>query len=699
MYEDEKEQNAAVEKEIDVEEMPEKATEGETPAERVPEADESDRVVLKEEASGADEPDGNALEEEASEADEPDEEKSVEDAGDDIPEAMGDDEELTDFDLPKFLKEVFEKQEALERGEKFPFQKKQDADEKKRDITLPFDISSRKKQHEEWKQRDLMELRKILESLPDDEEAQSGAESQPKAAAVQSGVESQPKAATGQPGVESQPKAAADQPNAESQPQATAGQPAAAEAQPGTENQSKAAAGQPDATKAQPGAENPSKASSQGEIPRAERAENAAANRKKGKRRKKKTSIFRKLLLCAAMGLAFGIFGGIGFYVVWQYAVLPRQEAVNWGAIEQAKAEMEDFMANWEQQLPSGQPEQELPVSGYVTSDVSDMVAEVIPAMVSIVSNSLEEGMDFFGREYSEVLPFSASGIILGESDTELLVATNYHVVENTVELEVTFVDGYTAEAQVKGTDSDMDLAVIAISLEDFPEETKRNIAFAKLGNSDAIRMGEPVVAIGNALGYGLSMTGGYVSAPEREVMMEDGSTGIFIQTDAAINPGNSGGALLNMKGEVIGINSSKIGDTLIEGIGFAIPISAAEPIISDLMSWETRHRVPEEEKGYLGISMKDIDPQLAQVYGMPSGVLIDEVLEGTPAEEAGLYAKDIIVRFDGRRVTSIQEFQNLMEYYSAGTEVTVVVMRLEKGEYQETELSLTLGSWPESEE
>ncbi len=412
---------------------------------------------------------------------------------------------------------------------------------------------------------------------------------------------------------------------------------------------------------------------------------------KERKTPKKKSGFFQKALLAVSLGLLFGLFAGMGIYAVMEATGSFPGRGVNEEAvlalIDEALAEQKRAPVDWEH----------AEVTRLITSDVSEMVAEVIPAMVCIVNNYLDEGTTFFGQSYSEILPASGSGIIVEENDTELLIATNYHVVEGTVELDVTFIDGSEAEAQVKGTDPEMDLAVIAVPLSELEPKTRRAIGYAKLGDSDSLVMGQPVIALGNALGYGQSMTGGYVSAPEREVTMEDGSTGIFIQTDAAINPGNSGGALLNLQGEVIGINSSKIGGTLVDGVGFAIPISAAEPIIGELKLKETRFKVAEEDRGYIGIVMAELDYQFQEIYGVPEGAFVKEVNEGSPAQEAGILPGDVVVALGEDSVSSIDELQGVLEYYSAGTTTSLTVMRLQEGVYQEVELTITLGEKPAS--
>lgn len=395
----------------------------------------------------------------------------------------------------------------------------------------------------------------------------------------------------------------------------------------------------------------------------------------------------KKLLLCACLGLCFGLFSGLGLYAVQQAAGL------EFGRSGQVTDSAQTGV------IPTASPVSEVKLAAtdgtrIVTSDVSDMVEEVMPAMVSIVKDYTETS-SFWGRTYSEDRQGSGSGIIVAQSDTELILVTNHHVVDGASKLTVTFINGSTAEAQIKGSDADMDLAVIAIPVESLDEETKNAIAVARLGDSDALRLGEQVVAIGNALGYGQSVSGGWVSALDREVSFSDGSTGSFIQTDAAINPGNSGGALMNMNGEVIGINSSKIGGEYVDGIGFAIPISAARPIIENLMTKETRFKVAEGETGYMGISLQTVTEEFSYLYGVPVGVLVLETEEGSAADSAGMLGGDVIVRFEGEKITSYEDLQEVMQYYGPGSEVTIVVQRLLNGRYTDVELNMTLGTRP----
>ncbi len=417
----------------------------------------------------------------------------------------------------------------------------------------------------------------------------------------------------------------------------------------------------------------------------------------------KRGAFVKKVIGCIVLGLFFGLFAGVGFYGV-QYATggLNREndQAVqgnavnNQGGIKLPGTDgAENLSGNGESS--SGIKLTDTTEIKVVTSDVSKVAEEVMPAMVSIINNSTQTEMNFWGQTYNRESASSGSGFIVGETDKELLIVSNHHVVTDADKLEVTFIDGSKAEAQIKGLDSDMDLAVIAIPLKDLSDETKAAIAIATMGDSDALKLGQPVVAIGNALGYGQSVTDGVVSALNREIPLSDGSTGTFIQTNAAINPGNSGGALLNVNGEVIGINSNKIGGSTVEGMGYAIPISAAKPIIEDLMNKETRSKVDADKVGYMGISMQTVPNNYSQAYGMPAGVYITSVEDGSPAKTAGLQMGDIIVKFEGEKITAYQDLQNVLQYYAAGAEVKVSVQRIVDGEYQTKDIVVTLGERP----
>ena len=325
-----------------------------------------------------------------------------------------------------------------------------------------------------------------------------------------------------------------------------------------------------------------------------------------------------------------------------------------------------------------------------VTSDVSDIVENTLPSIVSITNMSVQEVQNFFGGTSQQESESAGSGIIISQNDSELLVVTNNHVVEGSDTLTVTFNDGNSVEAQIKGTDSARDLAVVAVPLDKISDDTMNAIKVATLGDSDSLKVGEPAIAIGNALGYGQSVTTGIVSATGRTI---DGFDGEYIQTDAAINPGNSGGALLNANGEVIGINSAKINSSAVEGMGFAIPISDASDVIQNLMNKETRSKVSDEERGYLGIKGYDVSEEGAQMYNMPTGVYVKEVMSGGGAEKAGLTKGSIITGFEGSSISGMSSLQEQLQYYKAGEEVTLTVQIPDKnGEYTEKDIKVTLG-------
>lgn len=410
------------------------------------------------------------------------------------------------------------------------------------------------------------------------------------------------------------------------------------------------------------------------------------------KNSKKHGGYFRKAMVSVSLGLFFGLFAGIGFYAVQQGTGMLKT-GTDTAVVGEVASEAATESSQSTPQLATNVT--------YVESDVSDVVEKVMPAMVSIVNNFTETA-NVFGQQYTQEEAASGSGIIVGKTDDELLIVSNNHVVESADTLTVTFIDGSEAQAQVKGLDSDMDLAVIAVSLNDLSDDTKNAITVATLGSSDDLKLGEPVIAIGNALGYGQSVTNGIVSALNREITLENGSTGLengstgtFIQTNAAINPGNSGGALLNMNGEVIGINSNKIGGTAVEGMGYAIPITSASPIIADLMERQTRTKVAEDEVGYIGISLREVTSQISQMYNMPEGIYVVSVEEGSAAANAGIMKGDIITKFDGSSISSYSDLQKMLQYYAAGDSVTITVQRPQNGEYVSVELNLTLGSRP----
>lgn len=413
----------------------------------------------------------------------------------------------------------------------------------------------------------------------------------------------------------------------------------------------------------------------------------------------------KKIVMMVCLGLFFGVFGGLGFMAATSATEIIRSGMEQAGLRQKPQTE-EVIEATGEAEsdvteaaAPAVSVE-EVEAGNYtaVVTDVTDVVNNVMPAVVS-VNNNYTETYQYFGREFSNEGQASGSGIIIGENETEILIVSNYHVVYENDMLEVLFVDGSMVEAQVKGSDPSMDLTVLAVALEDISNETRKSIAVAKLGDSDSLMVGEPAIAIGNAMGYGQSVTTGVVSALDRESSYYNGESEVnttFIQTDAAINPGNSGGALLNIKGEVIGINSNKVGGDLIEGMGYAIPISAARPIIEELMLMETRIAVEEAERGYLGIYGMTVDAEYSEVFNIPQGVFITDVFAGTGAEAAGLKYGDIITEFDGVEIYSMETLQKRLSFYQAGESVTLIIMSGDAmGGYEEKEVDIVLGEQP----
>ena len=326
-------------------------------------------------------------------------------------------------------------------------------------------------------------------------------------------------------------------------------------------------------------------------------------------------------------------------------------------------------------------------------TELTKVVNKVMPSIVSVYNDYTQEVQNFFGETYTMEGQSTGSGIIIGKTADELLIVTNNHVVEGADDLSVMFIDQETCKAEIKGTDAGNDLAVIAVSLENIKDTTQNQIKIATLGNSDALKIGEDAIAIGNALGYGQSVTTGIVSAINREIN-DDTITGTFIQTDAAINPGNSGGALVDINGNVIGINSSKIGGATVEGMGFAIPISRAIPIIEELMSRETLTKVSEEEQGTIGISGVTVTSDVSKAYNMPVGVYVAQIIEGGGAAASDLQEGDIITALNGQSISGMEDLQKQLQYYKAGTEVTLTVQRQDgNGSYKEISVKVTLGT------
>ena len=330
---------------------------------------------------------------------------------------------------------------------------------------------------------------------------------------------------------------------------------------------------------------------------------------------------------------------------------------------------------------------------------VTEVAKDAMPSVVAITNmmRYQENGFSIFGEIQRETeLPASGSGVIVGQNDTELLIATNNHVIQDSNSLTVSFIDDSTATAQVKGTDVTVDLALVSVKLSDISPETREKIKAVQIGSSDEMQVGDQVVAIGNALGYGQSVTTGIISAKNRDVQTKDGVSKGLIQTDAAINPGNSGGALLNMKGELIGINVAKYADTDVEGMGYSIPSSAAETILSSLSTLTTRDKVPEAEQGVLGIQVKDIDAQTAESFAMPKGIYIFKVLDDTGADNSQIQERDIITKLDGQGVYTTANLKALLSKYRAGEEVKLTLMRQDgTGKYNEVEATVTLGKSP----
>lgn len=333
--------------------------------------------------------------------------------------------------------------------------------------------------------------------------------------------------------------------------------------------------------------------------------------------------------------------------------------------------------------------------------DVSDVVKNVMPSIVAITSKQKVQsglGNNFFGYNFGgdedqyQEQTGAGSGIVIKQTDSELLIITNNHVVEGADSLQVQFIDNETVDATVKGTNSDKDLAIVAIKLSDIKQSTLENIKIATVGSSNELKVGEGAIAIGNALGYGQSVTTGVISALDREVTVED-NTMKLIQTDAAINPGNSGGALLNMKGEVIGINAAKYSSSSVEGMGFAIPISSVSDVIENLMSKETLTKVDESKKGYLNIYGRDVNDELAEMYNVPEGVYVLQVIDGGAAKNAGIEKSDVITAINGESVKSMNELQNKLSYYEAGTKVKLTVQYLKDKQYVEKEVEVELSA------
>lgn len=408
-----------------------------------------------------------------------------------------------------------------------------------------------------------------------------------------------------------------------------------------------------------------------------------------------------KVTLCAALagGLLLGGYNGISYFTEGVQNVSASSDKTT---LTMTKSEKKS------KEKKNTEEKKETETKGSL--DVSDIAAEAMPSVVSITTKSIQEVQNYYGMfgmyggyapSQEEEVEGSGSGIIIGKNDEELLIATNYHVVEGADTLSVSFIDNNSYEGTVKGYEENKDLAVVSIPLEDISDDTMDQISIATIGSSDDLVVGEQVIAIGNALGYGQSVTTGIVSAKNRKMDSTSGSfssdeddnrNGVnLIQTDAAINPGNSGGALLNMKGEVVGINSAKLASTEVEGMGYAIAVSDVSDILENLMNEEPREKLEEGENGVLGISGRTVSEE-GQVYGIPQGVFVGEVTEGGPAEEAGIKVNSIITEFAGKSVVSIEQLVNYLQYYEPGEEVEVVLQVPDGESYTEKTVTVTLG-------
>ena len=424
----------------------------------------------------------------------------------------------------------------------------------------------------------------------------------------------------------------------------------------------------------------------------------------KAPEKKKGGSIFLKIIALILAAAVFGATAGLtmfavtkvtGVYDAYKNAVSTlTQPQETREALKEVELETGAEVTADAQEVPDEKAEP-APVQASSSEDVSDIVEACMPSVVAITGMTELSYSSWFGQSQKYEVPSSGSGIIIGENEEEYLIVTNNHVVEDTNSLSVAFIDEETAPAAVKGRDAATDVAIIAIKKTDVKEETAGQIRVAKVGNSDDLKVGQKVIAIGNALGYGQSVTVGYVSALDREVEVEDGVGRNLLQTDAAINPGNSGGALINMNGEVIGINSAKYSSMEVEGMGYAIPISKVQDVIDNLSSMKTREKVDEAKQGYLGIQGQNIDAAMAKAYDMPEGVYIYKILEDTGAAASELQEKDVIVKLDGQSVTTMESLKEMLTKYEKGETVVLSVKRLEGTEYADREIEVTLTAKP----
>lgn len=416
-----------------------------------------------------------------------------------------------------------------------------------------------------------------------------------------------------------------------------------------------------------------------------QQASQTSQNRQERKPKKKKSRPeLRKVLVCAGLAVVFGVVASVGFQVTNFVGERINPSRGTAETIPQVDVDSsKDSVTGTSSDKTS-------------VTDVTNVVTAVMPSIVSITNVSEQQIPSFFGGMQSRESSSSGTGIIVGQNDDELLIATNNHVVADSKTLTVVFNDEGTAKATIKGTDSAKDLAVIAVKKKEISDTTTKKIKVATLGDSKTLKVGEPAIAIGNALGYGQSVTTGVISALERQVSVEN-VTNKLIQTDAAINPGNSGGALLNTKGEVIGINAAKFSSSGVEGMGYAIPISDATPILNKLMTKTTREKVDVDKQGYLGIRGANVTQEFSEIYGLPTGACVSEATKGGAADEAGIKRGDIIVEFDGTTIDSMETLQNTMQYYKAGEKVEVKIQTPDGGgEYKEETLQIKLDKRPQ---
>lgn len=408
---------------------------------------------------------------------------------------------------------------------------------------------------------------------------------------------------------------------------------------------------------------------------------------KKPKKEKKQRGFFAKLLTAVVLGIFFGVCAAGSFFLMNKYVF--KEEIVTPTETNDELSKMKEDL-NALESVVMTQKNIAQNVNTAVVTDVTNVVDKVLPSMVAVTNNGEQTVSDWFGRRYTQESQSCGSGIIIGESDTEYFIATNHHVIDNNKSLSVMLSDNTTADAYVKGYDASIDIAVIAISKKDLSKETIYSIEVAELGDSESLKIGEPAIAIGNALGYGQSVTTGVVSALDREMTIDGMTYSHLIQTSAAINPGNSGGALLNIAGEVVGINSSKVGSSTVDCMGFAIPISEVKDILKEFSDREVRNKVSEDEKGYLGIGGNDSFDITS--LGYPEGVYVGKVYKNSPAEAAGIYMGDVITKVDGQSVKTISELSGFLDYYKVGETVKLSVTRNVNGELNDLVIEVTLG-------